>query len=55
MFGTEDIKELNMLLDLMFLERNSLGPNGPTLIKNMAEVRGKCRVCMYVPEECRPT
>lgn len=48
MFGTEDIKELNQLLDLMFLERNSLGPSGPTLIKNMAEGAANMSVVVYL-------
>jgi hypothetical protein len=38
-FGTEDIRELNHLLDKLYMKRDVLGPRGHVLVKNMAEVR----------------
>ena len=45
-FGTEDIRELNTLLDTLYAERSALGPRGHTLIKNMAEVSAGMRMRM---------
>ena len=38
-FGTEDVRDLNQMLDTLYAERGTLGPRGHVLIKNMAEVR----------------
>lgn len=47
-FGIEDVRELNQLMDVMFLERNSMGPGGTTLIKNMAEAAANVSMIIYL-------
>ena len=37
-FGTEDVRDLNQMLDTLYAERSTLGSRGHVLIKNMAEV-----------------
>ncbi len=39
-FGAEDVRELNDMLDKMFVQREAAGPQGQTLVKNLAEVGG---------------
>ena len=47
-FGIEDVRELNQLLDVMFLERNSMGAGGTTLMKNMAEAAANISMIIYL-------
>ncbi|GAX84298.1 hypothetical protein CEUSTIGMA_g11720.t1 [Chlamydomonas eustigma] len=47
-FGTEDIRELNSLLDGLYMKRDILGPRGHVLVKNMAEGAANISTIVFI-------